>query len=173
MQRIGARFEIVPAEVEEEEDGDHDPEWMVRHNAELKASWVAERHPGRFVLGADTTVYIDNRVLNKPKDLDEARNMLKTLSSRTHIVYTGFSLQNKEVGLVETLGVRSSVTFKELDDAKIDRYFTIVNVLDKAGSYGIQEGAEIIIESFEGSHSNIMGLPLDETKELLSRHKLI
>ncbi len=173
LDSIGARFRIIPAEVTEEEDGDHDPEWMVWHNAELKAAWVAERHPESFVLGADTTVYIDNRVLNKPRDLEEARGMLTILSGRTHIVYTGFSLHRKCDKLIETRGVRSSVSFKPLDDTTIDRYFGVVNVLDKAGAYGIQEGTDIIIESFEGSHSNIMGLPIDETKELLSRHKLI
>jgi len=173
LESIGARFEVVPADVEEFEDGHEDPESMVRHNAELKAAWVAERHPDRYALGSDTTVCIDGRVLSKPGDLAEARAMLKTLSGRTHIVYTAYSLQNRSLSLVETGGARSSVTFKRLDDALIDRYFEMVNPLDKAGAYGIQEGTELIIERFEGSHSNVMGLPVEETKALLERHKLL
>ena len=99
--------------------------------------------------------------------------MLGRLSGRTHVVYTGVSLQCQDRDINETFGVRSEVTFKSLDDQTIDRYFEIVNPLDKAGAYGIQEGTELIIESFEGSHSNIMGLPIDETKRMLERHNLI
>ena len=170
---MGARFEIIPADVEENEAGDADPEAMVRENAALKAGWVAARHPERFVMGSDTTVHLDGRVLNKPVDWDDARRMLRTLSGRTHVVYTGVSLHCRSRKIEETIGVRSEVTFKELDDETIDRYFEIVNPLDKAGSYGIQEGTDLIIDSFKGSHSNIMGLPIDETKAMLERHSLI
>lgn len=173
LERADVRFEVIPAEVEEDNAGDENPEAMVRANAELKARWVAERYVDRFVLGSDTTVHLDGRVLNKPTDGEDAKSMLRRLSGRTHVVYTGVSLQNVSEGVCETFGVRSEVTFKPLDDATIDRYFSIVNPLDKAGAYGIQEGAEIIIESFAGSHSNIMGLPIDETKAMLARHKLI
>ncbi|MDQ8182883.1 Maf family protein [Pelagicoccus sp. SDUM812005] len=173
LDRIGARFEVLPAEVEEFEEGHGDPEGMVRHNAQLKAAWVADQHPSRYVLGSDTTVHIDGRVLAKPVDLDDARRMLRTLGGRTHFVYTGFALicRDRELEVVD--GARSEVTFKPLDDATIDAYFKIVNPLDKAGAYGIQEGTELIIASFVGSHSNIMGLPLDETKALLERHNLL
>jgi len=173
LEQIGALFEVVPADVEEFEEGHDDPEAMVRSNAELKATWVAERHPERYCLGSDTTVHIDGRVLSKPTDLEDARRMLQTLSGRTHFVYTGYSLQNRSIGVSETGGVRSSVTFKAFDDEIISRYFEIVNPLDKAGSYGIQEGTELIIERYEGSHSNIMGLPIEETKALLERHSLL
>lgn len=173
LDRIGARFEVLPAEVEEFEEGHGDPEGMVRHNAQLKAAWVADQHPSRYVLGSDTTVHIDGRVLAKPVDLDDARRMLRTLGGRTHFVYTGFALicRDRELEVVD--GARSEVTFKPLDDATIDAYFKIVNPLDKAGAYGIQDGTELIIASFVGSHSNIMGLPLDETKALLERHNLL
>ena len=172
LESAGINFEIIPADVEEDNAGDDDPEAMVRANAELKASWVAERHVDRFVLGSDTTVHLDGRVLNKPRDWKDAKAMLRRLSGRTHVVYTGVSLQNVSSGLCETFGVRSEVTFNTLDDATIDCYFSIVNPLDKAGAYGIQEGTEIVIESYVGSHSNIMGLPIDETKAMLARHRL-
>jgi len=173
LERIGARFDIVPAQVEEFEEGHADPETMVRENAALKAGWVAGKHPDRFVLGSDTTVHLDGKVLAKPANLEEARQMLGRLSGRTHVVYTGVSLQRQDGDINETFGVRSEVTFKPFDDQTIDRYFEIVNPLDKAGAYGIQEGTELIIESFQGSHSNIMGLPIDETKRMLERHNLI
>jgi septum formation protein len=173
LERIGASFEVIPAEVEENEAGDSDPEAMVRENAALKAGWVAKRYPDRFVLGSDTTVHLDGRVLNKPVDMDDARSMLRKLSRRTHIVHTGVSLRCQARQIEVTIGVRSEVTFKELSDETIERYFEIVNPLDKAGSYGIQEGTDLIIESFKGSHSNIMGLPLNETKAMLISYSLI
>ena len=173
LERMGAQFDLIPAEVEENESGHSDPEAMVRENADLKAGWVAIRHPDRFVLGSDTTVHLDGRVLVKPVDMDDAKGMLRKLSKRTHVVYTGVSLHCQSRQIAETIGVRSEVTFKELSDETIERYFQIVNPLDKAGSYGIQEGTDLIIQSFKGSHSNIMGLPFDETKAMLVRHSLI
>lgn len=172
LERIGARFDIIPAQVEEFEEGHADPEAMVRENAALKAEWVARRHPDRFILGSDTTVHLDRKVLVKPADLEEAKRMLARLSGRTHVVYTGVSLQCQNRGIEETFGVRSEVTFKSFDEETIDRYLEIVNPLDKAGAYGIQEGTGLIIDSFQGSHSNIMGLPIDETKRMLKRHNL-
>jgi len=173
LERIGACFDILPADVEEFEEGHGDPEGMVRHNALLKAAWIADKHPDRYVLGSDTTVHIDGRVLAKPTDLTDARRMIKTLGGRSHVVYTGFALVCRDAGVQVVDGARSEVRFKPLDDAIVDAYFQIVNPLDKAGAYGIQEGSELIIDSFKGSHSNIMGLPLDETKALLERHNLI
>ncbi len=172
LERIGARFDIIPAQVEEFEEGHADPEAMVRENAALKAEWVARRYPDRFILGSDTTVHLDRKVLVKPADLEEAKRMLARLSGRTHVVYTGVSLQCQNRGIEETFGVRSEVTFKSFDEETIDRYLEIVNPLDKAGAYGIQEGTGLIIDSFQGSHSNIMGLPIDETKRMLKRHNL-
>lgn len=173
LGRIGAQFDVMPADVEEFEEGHGDPEGMVRHNARMKAAWIADQHSERFVLGSDTTVHIDGRVLAKPADMDDARRMIKTLGGRVHVVYTGFALICRSLGIEVVDGARSEVKFKPLDDSIIDEYFQIVNPLDKAGAYGIQEGTGLIIESFVGSHSNIMGLPLDETKALLERHNLL
>ncbi|MBC2607758.1 Maf family protein [Pelagicoccus albus] len=173
LERIGASFDILPADVEEFEEGHGDPEGMVRQNALLKATWIADRHPDRYVLGSDTTVHLDGRVLVKPVDLADAKQMLLKLGGRTHVVYTGFALVCRDRKIEVVDGARSEVTFKPLDDGIIDEYLKIVNPLDKAGGYGIQEGTDLIIESFKGSHSNIMGLPLDETKALLQRHSLL
>ena len=170
---MGLAFEIVPAEVTEHEAPDADPRAMVAHNAALKADWVAARHPTAFVLGADTTVFIDQTVLNKPRDLADARAMLKRLAGRTHTVFTGLALRRASDRLQLDVGVTSEVTFKNFDDAAIDAYFGIVNPLDKAGAYGIQEGRELIIAGWRGSFTNIMGLPVEETKQILTRVGLL
>jgi septum formation protein len=170
---MGLTFDIMPAEVTEHEAPDADPRLMVAHNAALKADWVAARRPTDFILGADTTVFIDNTVLNKPRDLAEARAMLKRLAGRTHTVFTGLALRRTSEQLRFDEGVTSEVTFKDLDDTVIDAYFRIVNPLDKAGAYGIQEGRELIIAGWRGSLTNIMGLPVEETKQILTRAGLL
>ncbi|MBS0662785.1 MAG: septum formation protein Maf [Verrucomicrobia bacterium] len=170
---LGGRFEVVVADVTEHEHPEAEPRSMVAHNAALKADWVAERHPDAWVLGADTTVFIDQRVLNKPRDLAEARTMLKQLAGRTHTVFTGVALRHRRTGVVEDQGVTSLVTFKAFDDTVIDAYFRIVNPLDKAGAYGIQEGRELIIAGWEGSFTNIMGLPMEATKQILTQRGLV
>ncbi len=166
---LGIPFEVMPAEVIEHAAADADPREMVRHNAALKAGWVAARRRDALVLGADTTVFIDGRVLNKPGDLDEARAMLFMLSGRTHTVYTGLAVRRGRDRLAADAGVASEVIFKVLDRAAIDRYFSLVNPLDKAGAYAIQEGTDLIIDGWRGSFTNVMGLPMEETKHILTR----
>jgi len=168
LGELGLKFEVVVAQVTEHEDPDTDPKHMVTHNAALKADWVAARHPDAWVLGADTTVFIDALAINKPADLAEARAMLKRLAGRTHIVFTGVAVRHAGRGVRIDEGVTSEVTFKAFDDTVIDAYFRVVNPLDKAGAYGIQEGRELIIEGWRGSFSNIMGLPMEATKQILS-----
>ena len=168
LGELGLKFEVVVAQITEHEDPDTDPTHMVTHNAALKADWVAERHPDAWVLGADTTVFIDNKVLNKPADLADARSMLRRLAGRTHVVFTGVAVRHIGRGVRIDEGVTSEVTFKAFDDAVVDAYFRVVNPLDKAGAYGIQEGRELIIEGWRGSFSNIMGLPMEATKQILS-----
>ncbi|MDB6169192.1 MAG: maf protein [Verrucomicrobia bacterium] len=170
---LGVPFDVVVAGVTEHEDPATDPAVMVAHNAALKAGWVAARHPEAFVLGADTTVFIDRTVLNKPATLEEARTMLRQLSGRTHTVFTGIALTCRRREVNVQRGVTSRVTFKAFDDAVIDAYFRIVNPLDKAGAYGIQEGRELIIAGWEGSFTNIMGLPMEATKQILTEQGLV
>lgn len=176
LSQLGIPFEVIVAGITEHEDPGAEPRAMVAHNAALKADWVAARHPGAVVLGADTTVFIDDTVLNKPRDLDEARAMLRRLAGRTHTVFTGVALRRIGKGsdsLRIDEGVASQVTFKPFSDATIGEYFQIVNPLDKAGAYGIQEGRELIIASWEGSLSNVMGLPMETTKQILTQCGLL
>lgn len=168
LAELGLAFEVIVADVTEHEDPQTDPRTMVTHNAALKADWVAQRHPDAYVLGADTTVFIDHTVLNKPADLMEARAMLRRLSGRTHVVFTGVAIRQVLGNVKMDEGVTSEVTFKPFDDAVIEAYFKIVNPLDKAGAYGIQEGRELIIAGWTGSFSNIMGLPMEATKQILA-----
>ena len=173
LAQLGVAFEVVVADVVEHEEASTDPRVMVAHNAALKADWVAARHPDALVLGADTTVFIDNHALNKPRDGAEARAMLRRLSGRTHTVFTGLAVRRASDGLKIDDGVASDVTFKAFGDDVIEAYLAKVHTLDKAGGYGIQEHADLIVEGHRGSFTNIVGLPIETTKQILTRCGLL
>ena len=169
LEGIGLPFTVIPAEVTEQDDPDSDPREMVSHNAALKADWVAVRHPEATVIGADTTVFVDRTVLNKPRDAADARAMLRRLSGRSHTVFTGLAVRRLSDGLKLDQGVASEVTFKTLDAATIELYLGRVHTLDKAGGYAIQEQTDLIVAGYTGSLTNIVGLPVEEMKQLLTR----
>lgn len=173
LAELGLPFEIIPAEVVEHEAPDADPREMVRHNAALKADWVAARYPEATVIGADTTVFVGSTVLNKPRDGTEARAMLRMLSGTTHTVFTGLAVRRGRDGLKLDQGVASEVTFKKFGDDVIELYLSRVHTLDKAGGYAIQEHSDLIVAGFTGSLTNIIGMPLEEMKQLLTRAGLL
>ena len=173
LTQIGVAFRIVTAEVVEHEDPTTDPRKMVEHNAALKADWVAARHPNAWVLGADTTVFIDGTVLNKPGNGVEARAMLRRLSGRTHTVFTGLAVRRAADARRFDDGEASEVSFKTFGDEVIEAYLAQVDTRDKAGGYGIQEHADLIVDSYRGSLSNIVGLPIERTKQILTRCGLL
>jgi septum formation protein len=168
LAQLGIPFDVVVAEVTEHEDPATDPRVMVAHNAALKADWVAARHPDAVVVGADTTVFLDGLAINKPRDLDESRSMLRRLSGREHTVCTGVAVRRRSTGLRIDEGVASQVVFKPFGDAVIEDYIRLVNTLDKAGAYSIQDQTELIIAGYTGSFTNIMGLPMEATKQILT-----
>lgn len=171
LQRMGLAFEVHPSHAEEDDSGSNGPEQMVHHNAALKAAAMEGTYPHALILGSDTTVAIDDRVLSKPIDLADAKAMLQRLSGRVHTVYTAVALHWSAGDFRECFVERSDVRFKPLDDAVIDAYFAIVNPLDKAGAYGIQEGRELIVESVEGSVENVMGLPIQALAVKFAEHR--
>lgn len=172
LEQMGVRFKVHPAEVEEHEEPDSCPRETVLHNARIKAEHVAAQLPDELVLGCDTIVALGDEVLHKPPTMDAAVAMLEKLSGRTHTVYTGICLKSERGGIDQARYVRSKVTFRKLTRAKIDEYFSIVNPLDKAGAYGIQEGRELIIANVMGSVNNVMGLPTEFLYSLLNVMKV-
>ncbi len=168
LSAAGLPHRVVVAQVTEHEDASTDPREMVLHNAQLKARAVAKDFPGAIVLGADTTVALGDRALNKPANLEESRTMLRALSGQTHTVHTGICLICHDLGLDESHDITAWVRFRELSDADITKYQGFVNTLDKAGAYGIQEGREIIIDDYQRPISTIMGLPVEFVLERLN-----
>ena len=168
LREAGLPHRVVVAAVTEHEDPSTDPARMVLHNARLKAAAVSRLHPEALVLGSDTTVALGDRALNKPADLAESRVMLRSLSGREHTVHTGVCLLCPALGIDEAHDVTAWVRFRPLTEDDITRYQGLVDTLDKAGAYGIQEGREIIIADYQRPISTIMGLPVEFVKTRLA-----
>jgi septum formation protein len=166
LAAVGINFEVVASPAEEIHDAAIPLDELCEKNAELKALAVAADHPDAAVIGADTLVWIEGEPLGKPKDLDEARAMLRKLSGRSHTVCTGVCVVFPGGG-VECFHELTAVRFLDLDDATIEAYFEKTNPLDKAGAYGIQDSGEMIVEGIEGAFDNVMGLPVARLLEAL------
>ena len=161
LRSVGWPFEVIVAGVDETPEDGEAPENYVRRLSLAKAEAVAATMNEGLVLGADTTVVIDNQILGQPIDDDDARRMLKMLSGRWHEVLTAVALiradkESDPLVSVETTRVR----FAELSDAEIEWYVSSGEHLDKAGAYGIQEKAALFIEQIQGDYFNVMGLPI-------------
>jgi septum formation protein len=170
LAEAGLACQIIPADgVEEAHDPTLSPAALTVANAALKARAVAAHHPHAIVLGADTLVYLDDEPLGKPRDLTEAVHMATRLSGRTHTVCTGVCLVAQGGARTHEYHVLTSVTFKKLTRSQIDEYFTLINPLDKAGAYAAQEHTDKIIAHIDGSFSNVVGLPMEQT--LIELHK--
>jgi septum formation protein len=167
LKKIIPDFKVISSDAEELKSHSGGPLTLVQENAKKKAIPVAANNPSCWVLGADTLVFYQKEILGKPKDLDEAVEMLSFLSGKTHEVATGVSLQCNELNIVKTFSETSSVTFKPISKQEIRLYFKEVNPLDKAGAYAIQTNADMIIDRFVGSYSNVVGLPLESLGKVL------
>lgn len=168
IRTFGLIYTVVDVDLPEHAMPDETPAQFALRVAADKAkaglSEVSADHA--WVLGADTCVVIDDQILGKPIDRNDATAMLQLLSGRTHQVLTAVSLVSRERQL-QRLST-STVTFRTLLDEEIQAYVATGEPLDKAGSYAIQGLAAIFIRHLEGSYSGVMGLPLFETAELLS-----
>lgn len=167
LAQIGLACEVRPADIDETPRPDEAPAEYVMRLATEKARSVAAAWPGRPVLAADTTVVVDDAILGKPADRAEGREMLAQLSGRRHQVMTAICLVS-DAGS-ETELVITEVSFMPLDDALCEAYLDTPEPWDKAGGYGIQGLAAVFVSAIEGSYSNVVGLPLHETWQMLRR----
>jgi septum formation protein len=133
---------------------------------------VAAQFPGRFVLGADTIVVVEDQVLEKPRSATDAVRMLRLLSGRGHQVTTAVSLASPEGG-AETCCATTEVFFRELQDEEIAGYVAGGEPMDKAGAYAIQGGAGPWVDRIEGEYSNVVGLPVSLVTEMLRSRGLV
>lgn len=157
---------VDPADIDERPLPQELPLRHAMRLAAAKASLVAQRHPGAFVLGADTVVACGRRILPKPETRDEARKCLELLSGRRHRVHGGVALATPD-GRLAQRRVTTIVALKRLTGPEIDSYLASDEWRDKAGGYAIQGLAARFVREIIGSYSNVVGLPLFETVALL------
>jgi septum formation protein len=171
LEQLGLRFSLRPSHVDEPDPNGEAPEAYARALAERKTAAVVERAradgEAGFVLGADTIVVIDGAILNKPLDDADALRMLRLLQGRSHHVITAVSVRGVHEASGRTLAVRSAVTFRVLDERAARAYVASGEGRDKAGSYAIQGQGAAVVRAVEGSYTNVVGLPLAETVDLL------
>ncbi|HPR33432.1 MAG TPA: Maf family nucleotide pyrophosphatase [Prolixibacteraceae bacterium] len=167
LQKLGIPFEVIGLDVDESYPADLPTEAIPLYLARLKAQpFRAGIDRKTLVITADTIVSVEGQVLGKPRDNDEARSMLQSLSGRWHTVSTGVFLlsEQKELGFTSETRVR----FKELSAYEIDHYIEEYKPFDKAGAYGIQEWiGYVAVERIEGSYFNVIGLPVQRLYEAL------
>ncbi len=156
---LGLEFEVIPSNYEEKLETDVFSYDLIEDLATQKACDVVRRVGNdEIVLGADTVVVLHNKILGKPKDKEDAYKMLRELSGNTHMVVTSLCGINTKTNRAALLSTTSYVRFKELSEDLIKYYVDEFNPLDKAGSYGIQELPDGILDKYEGSFENIIGL---------------
>ncbi|MGB0775418.1 MAG: Maf family protein [Akkermansiaceae bacterium] len=161
----GLEFDVIPSPAEELHDATMPLHLLCEANAKLKAAAVAAQHPDAIVIGADTLVYIDGTPLGKPKSEAEAVQMLEKLSGRTHQVCTGVCIASE--GGCHCFHEITEVVFKDLTNQIIQSYMSQVHVMDKAGSYAVQDHGEMIISAVNGDYNNVVGLPVEKVMQAL------
>jgi septum formation protein len=164
LRQLLSDFKVVASEVPEIHHDQLTGAEAAQINAYRKARAVAKKFPDALVLSADTLVVLGNTLFGKPKSLEEAYGMLERLQGRTHSVVTAVCLLHLRNHRQQIFAESTAVTFRSLDAVKIRRYLSRVNSLDKAGAYAIQEEGDMLVEGIVGSHSNVVGLPLERLR---------
>ena len=167
---LGAKFEVVIPEVEEVFYAS-DARRTAEENALLKSAWCRAKYPECYSIAADTTIEFEGRCITKARTHDEATSFLRMFSGKKHAVYTAVAMSRPH-GKPELVIEKASVRFRKLSDDDIKAYVAKVNPVDRAGAYDIDELGEMLIESFTGARTTIMGLPEEPVKAWLQQEGL-
>lgn len=165
LKDANVNFKVVSSNIEEKLDNNLSPLENVLNLAKLKALNVFENNKEAIVIAADTIVLYDDKIFGKPKDSDDAFNMLKELNNKTHKVITAVCIKSKN--REELFYNTTKVTFKNLSDFDILNYINTKEPFGKAGSYAIQGIGKNLIDTYEGDFFNVVGLPLKDVLEKL------
>lgn len=158
IKRLFDDYSVIPADIDETIPDDIGPEFAPIFLAAQKAEAVAKEHPNDLIIAADTIVFADGKILGKPKDRNEAKQMLRFLSGKTHKVITGCCIFRGNTSA--SFSEESYVTFFELSEKEICDYVQKGLADGKAGAYGIQDNGALFVEKIEGDFYNIVGLPI-------------
>src|SRR5580700_3264043 len=180
LRNAGIAFTVQPADIDETPRAGESARDCAERLAQEKALAVFQGHPQQCVLGADTIVVVDDAILGKPRDAQDAARMLRLLSGRTHAVITGVCVvgpvvsgQGSGASNIKTASETTSVTFHEISDDEIREYVATGEPMDKAGAYAIQGLASRWIPRIEGDYSNVVGLPVALVYRMLSEQGML
>ena len=162
LKDITDEFSVVPSNCDETVPEDINPHDIPQFLALMKAKDVAKSYENDIVIGSDTIVIVDNEVLNKPKDEEDAKQMLRKLSHRRHSVVTGCALVCGEKS--HSFSVETEVEFFKLTEEEIDKYVLSGDPMDKAGAYGVQSKGKTLVKGIYGDYFNVVGLPVGRLK---------
>ena len=166
LKTVIKNFRIVPSKIDGVCDINLSPEENAILLGRKKATWVAKEHPHNLVIGADTMVVLKNKIIGKPTDAENARQILRQLSGQEHKVITGVAVVHSKIFSAVSI---SHVRIKVLNTREINSYVESGEPMDKAGAYAIQGEGSFLIKSYSGSYSNIVGLPMGLLKDLLQK----
>lgn len=174
LKRIVDDFKIIESDFNEDTVSfNGDVEEYVKLLARGKALAVKEKiDNSSVIIGVDTVVYYNNKILGKPKNYDDAYSMLSALSGNTHKVYSGVCIVNAENLNIESFVCETKVKFSKLTHNQIDKYIKSKEPMDKAGAYGIQGLGGVFVEKIDGCYYNVMGLPINKLNVYLSSYKI-
>jgi len=167
LEQIGLQFEVEPGDYTELIDSSLEPHHLAKSISLNKAQSVAPKYKNAVIIAADTFGVLEGKILGKPKTNDEAREMLKMMSGKSHDVITGFTILDADNGRTLSRSVETKVRFKCVTEGEIDAYVRCGEPLDKAGAYAIQGLGAVLVEKIEGDYFNVMGLPLSALAESL------
>ena len=170
LKMAGLKFSVIPSDIPEYVPDSVPPEKRSGFLAELKASAMSVFHPQDIIIGADTVVLCEGRILGKPKTAEEAREMLSFLSGKVHSVLTGVSIIYSDDEDADTFISETKVEFYPLSEEEIDAYVATGEPMDKAGAYGIQGKGCRLVKRIEGDYFTVVGLPVAEVMRRLKAH---
>jgi len=171
LKKLKINFQVIDSKLDESQMKETDPLLHCQKLAHLKAEIVLKKNLKSVIIGADTIVCINKKILEKPTDYNDAFRMLKLLSGKLHSVYTGISIltKSKKINFVE----ETKVKFFPLEDTDIQKYISNNKPYDKSGSYGIQDDSMTFVEYINGNYENVIGLPVSRVYRVLLELKVI
>jgi len=170
LLKAGFKFKVIPSNIDESKISINlNPKDYCVELAKLKAYDIANKNKNCTIIGSDTIVYINNSILNKPKNFNDAKKMLSILSNNTHSVLTGVSIVNINEKIDFNFYESTEVSFYKISDLEIENYINKFKPYDKAGSYGIQDGSNLFVKKIVGSYENIVGFPISKFYQSLKK----
>ncbi|NQT50313.1 septum formation protein Maf [Candidatus Kuenenbacteria bacterium] len=169
MSKTGLKFKVIPSNYEEDMTLKLTPIKLAKLLSRGKAQSIAKKYQNHIIIGADTFVVLEKKLLGKPKSPAEAKTMLKAISGKILLIVTGFTIIDTESGKSISKATETKVHIKKLSNSEIINYVKTKEPLDKAGAFGVQEMGAVIIKKIEGDFYNVMGLPIFDLAQELKK----